>query len=180
VNGATLTAGTKGIANTAYSFNGSTDYINMSSELTSIKSYSFWMKANSLVTYAGVIGTLWRDTDKGCAVYQVATGEIIAECHDPASYPRVITAAGLNQINQWNHVVVVADYRNNLKLYINNILTGTYPALASYVSSGRNFTIAPQIQTGMTRLNGVVDEVRVYNKVLSTDEITALYNQDKP
>jgi hypothetical protein len=76
--------------------------------------------------------------------------------------------------NQWNHVVATAD-TTTIKIYVDNVLkktaTGTYT-----VDDNLNDNLL--IGSGSSGFfNGSMDEVRIYNKVLSASEITELYQQ---
>jgi hypothetical protein len=75
-------------------------------------------------------------------------------------------------LNTWQMVTITLDgTSHNLIFYINGTPAGT-------VSFNQNFTGASNFiasGTGMTTPTGTIDEVGVWLKVLSTDEITALY-----
>lgn len=74
----------------------------------------------------------------------------------------------------WNHIVVTMDADGNVAFYINGAaagtttLTGHSTVLGSYkIGDGWNAS---------DNLNGLIDEVRVYDKVLSPAEVAAIYN----
>ncbi|MFC1756461.1 LamG domain-containing protein [Patescibacteria group bacterium] len=85
------------------------------------------------------------------------------------------------QTGNWYYLTMVFDgtqvgNNNRLKLYINGseetlTFTGTIPSTTADVTNG--FDIGYSIFT----LDGKIDEVRVYNRALSINEITELYNQ---
>jgi len=76
--------------------------------------------------------------------------------------------------NTWYHVVVVDDSLAS-KLYLNGNLidtgTGEDPNLAN-VRIGTRYSNSGYF-------DGVIDEVRIYNRVLSADEVTKLYEEGK-
>jgi hypothetical protein len=89
----------------------------------------------------------------------------------------------LNLDNQWIHIVTVCDYtnktikayRNGVQFGITQILNGipVFPStnLVKYVGS---------YSSSSSRLtDGSLDEVRIYNRGLSAEEIMAIYNQTK-
>ncbi len=85
-------------------------------------------------------------------------------------------------LNQWTHVAVTFDGAN-AAFYINAQQTGTgaftfgylYDAPFVFGASGANPDAAnPSIRTGVNPFNGILDEIRVYDKALSADEIAAL------
>ncbi|MBS3091769.1 LamG domain-containing protein [Candidatus Pacearchaeota archaeon] len=75
---------------------------------------------------------------------------------------------------QWYYITCTDD-GNNTKIYINGALDSTFTDAGSnpqrdggfYIGSGRNFYY----------FDGLLDELRVYKKALSPDEISVLYNQ---
>jgi len=83
--------------------------------------------------------------------------------------------------NQWYHVVGVWNRNGgvkNLRIYVNGSLAGTATVNADmdantvYVIIGRLY-----YPTVNQYFNGLIDDVRIYNRVLSDTEITALYNE---
>lgn len=75
--------------------------------------------------------------------------------------------------DQWSHIMVVRN-RNNIKIYINGVLdisvdTGTTPV-------GANPVLRIGSGAATQDFTGFIDEVRIYNRVLSADEVQALYN----
>jgi len=78
--------------------------------------------------------------------------------------------------NKWYHVAVTYN-GNMLKLYVNGV-----PKASESVTGSLN--TGPQV-TYISRyagsaFNGIIDEVRIYNRALSADEIRMHYNQKKP
>ena len=76
-------------------------------------------------------------------------------------------------LNTWYHLVGTYD-GTTIKIYVNGVLKNTtnYPE-GNLNSSGTNLEIGSQ---GNTReFNGTIDEVRIYNQVLSEEQIKALY-----
>lgn len=87
----------------------------------------------------------------------------------------------LNSINdnQWHHIVI----QNNgvvTHLYVDGILEGSVPDNL-YVGSGSNYN---KLYIGKSNLGsyvfkGALDEIRIYNRMLSQLEIDSLYQKDK-
>ena len=81
--------------------------------------------------------------------------------------------------NTWKHIVLTfTNSANNLKLYVNN---GT-PAVGNssgteYISYANQATFGNTIQYSHTKpLIGLMDEIYIWNRVITADEITELYN----
>jgi hypothetical protein len=78
-------------------------------------------------------------------------------------------------IYDWNHIAGTFDgATNTIKLYINGVLADTQTGQPSSTSAnvGSNFKIG--ISNGSTYNNGNIDEVSLYDKVLTQEEITSI------
>lgn len=92
------------------------------------------------------------------------------------------TSAPANPVNlnEWTHIVGVADGANAIT-YVNGVQVGSIAAGDTYTAyTVPNIFISGSGSTNPvlsgTYLNGLIDEVRVYNRALGASEITALYN----
>jgi len=85
--------------------------------------------------------------------------------------------------NEWTYIAVVFNYTaQSLRCYINGLLDNTVSATLPYVQTSLSAAIgnnrwAPS-DYNWAPLNGIVDELRFYNRALSADEI--LNNYGKP
>jgi hypothetical protein len=80
------------------------------------------------------------------------------------------------QANTWYHVVMALDGSYNMRMYINGVQQGTTPNSGSITGTPLVFRIGGSLDSGNT-FPGAIDDVRIYNRVLSADEIKELYNQ---
>ena len=87
-------------------------------------------------------------------------------------YPAVSTPVGSIQNNQWHHVVASAKSgeTDGIKLYINGELKGSGTL---NLSGGSNKKYIGKLSTDY--FNGTIDEVRIYNRALSAEEIKRHY-----
>jgi len=75
---------------------------------------------------------------------------------------------------------VVGVYNNELvSVYVDGNLYATSTAVPPIVSTGVAFSLGHQENRGYEPYIGVLDEVRVYNRVLSAGEIVAHYERRK-
>ena len=82
----------------------------------------------------------------------------------------------------WNFWVVTHDVNTKFKnIFRNNteIPAGAWGATESLNSSGNNFHIGGSYGSGADPFRGYLDDVRIYNKVLTTAEISAIYGDYK-
>lgn len=90
-------------------------------------------------------------------------------------------STSISGLGKWFHAAATYD-RNNLRLYINGILTNsTANTIALPNNTGRAYTIgrSPFERDGglnKTAFNSSIDDVRIYSRALNTAEIGALFN----
>jgi hypothetical protein len=83
---------------------------------------------------------------------------------------------------QWHHVVGVRDTSgsNLIKIYLDGVLDNTAANIAGSISSSDDLVIGSHYSGGLSyRYNGQIDDVRVYNRALSDDEVAQIYNATK-
>jgi murein DD-endopeptidase MepM/ murein hydrolase activator NlpD len=89
------------------------------------------------------------------------------------------TSTGLFQANEWVHVVAVVDALNRvMRVYVNGNLSGTISFPSAEIVSGPDpLRIGTPFLTGgdQAGLNGLIDEVRIYNRAISPEEVQQLY-----
>jgi hypothetical protein len=80
--------------------------------------------------------------------------------------------------NQWYHLVGTYDGSNLIKIYVNGVLknTGSQQSLAS--SGTKEFRIG--LESAIRQWNGLIDDVRIYNRALSAEEVRYHYNRGGP
>jgi hypothetical protein len=150
-------------------FNGSSSYIDVSYPYAnSTFSISLWFKANSIATAgAGVttiisgrlngtntnVGNIWIDSQK-------------MRIHSTTKYADITYSFNTNQ---WYHIGIIYDSSNFYGIVNGSILTPTN--VTSY--SGTNNTL----RIGDSSYSGSIDQVRLFNKTLSSGEVTTLYGE---
>ena len=194
-NNATLTADRVGNPNSAYHFNGTSSYMQVpnsaSLNTTNKLSLSAWVKPMGF--YAGnchgnsVIAKGNTSTTPGLYIiwYDDNAGTYGANCGGPLN-PAVENfygAGGMTpapgytpyiQTNQWYSVIVTYD-GTTVKLYIDCQLKYSGP------QGGINFTNPQDLFIGKVDnpsfpywVNGDIDEVRIYDRALTVDEVNVL------
>jgi hypothetical protein len=79
-------------------------------------------------------------------------------------------SVGYPSDNQWYHIVAVVKLGVFGRTYLNGSLLGTLTPATYYPTSAKKVTIG-----GPGYFNGLIDEVRIYNRVLSASEISWNY-----
>jgi len=77
----------------------------------------------------------------------------------------------------WYHLVGVRDVPNNqMRLYVNGALAGTVAYWPGDPAPGHTVIGRAQFNNGMVDFwGGKIDQVHVYDRALSADEIASLY-----
>lgn len=79
--------------------------------------------------------------------------------------------------DRWHHVSMTFNKDSSLNLYLDGELQGSRPANSSLVSKSSNVVIGGfSLNPTNGNFNGVIDEVRIYNRALSHHEISMLYD----
>lgn len=185
-NNATLTADRLGNPNSAYHFNGIDNYMRVPNNVTlnmgNTMSIALWVKPTGYNTGQCYTNMLVMKSSPATlqSNYHVRFGDIYNGCTAPN--PAQERFAGNNavaqtpfvQLNQWYSVVWTSDGVTE-KIYVNCVLRESVPA------GGIAYTNTFDLLFGMNTnssfpywLNGDLDEVRIYNRALTVDEVNVL------
>ena len=77
--------------------------------------------------------------------------------------------------NAWNHVCTTRTTAGLATFYVNGAQSGTAGVNSGTPSAGGTVTIGANASGNYT-YRGKIDDVRVYNRILTTGEITQVYN----
>ncbi len=186
VNGAVLTHDRFGCPNRAYRFDGSGDYIRIpdhnSLTLGNEGTLAAWIYTDTFKNYAGIIhkGTqasfsdeeyslqFWNDT-KIRLLLNGATPELIASSAD-------FKTPSAGYINSWHHIAVTWNSSGS-KFYVDGNINNSSIKTANAIDRGGDLMIGSQLP-GNYYFDGRIDEVVMYNRALSADEIALLANAD--
>jgi hypothetical protein len=181
------TTSTLGVANQALQFDGATSYVQVPSsesnqlyDLMGDMTLSLWVETTNASRDEALIskfaaggngsGYLLRTTPGGTAQLEIGGANVTS-----GGGGSVVT--DVTQINDgnWHHVAVVIHLGSSVSFYVDGELSSTASlnseagAAASYLQFGLN----PFTGDG-TYFTGLMDEVRIYNRALSSAEVLAL------
>lgn len=165
-NNATLTTGQNGSSNAAYAFNGFSGGIITPSINTLGNSFTgtSWFKT----TTPGDMKII--STSSNDHILQLFTGGQLRICVNGCT----VAAANLADGN-WHFVVAEGD-ATSIRGYVDGVSTPVITQTALGASQiGGNYYLG-QDHLGAYIFNGSIDDVRSYNRALSTAEIQSLYN----
>jgi hypothetical protein len=197
VNNASLATDRFGNANQAYSFNGSSSWLQTTNYWpvlgTNEVSVSCWINyqggtpqpyaESTMVSWGGDSVTFgsrieFRLTDGG-------NGNI-AMCIDGGGNASVAKCS--IQPNQWTHLTFTKPINgglNNCSFYVNGRLVPTTQqsdnAYTFNIVQQNTFCIGRgQLNSGIRFFNGLIDDVRIYNRALNTNEVAQIYAAEAP
>ncbi len=180
VNIATSTFYTLGKIGQAFKFDGVNDYVNSNYKFnfgTSPFAVSFWINTKIAVAFRPIIGEVHNTLASWTVTFSnLTTGTLSMQIYD-GSGTDTATTNGTTKINdgKWHHIVA---FRNGstLNIYVDGRLEVT-PATDNQRNYGTNANFAMMARADSFLPNGgKLDDVRLYNRVLSASEITQLYN----
>ena len=171
-NGPTWVDGKRG---KALNFDGVNDYVNLGSGdiMSSNATLSLWFKMSPISDYKFLFSTKSNETDR-LSVFTATNGRIVIQVLNGSNNAYVTTLD--YDDNKWHHLVFVRNGNTitNGILYIDNNPVGI-ASWGNFGSDSTNNVIGIYEQTLSYPFNGLIDDVRVYNRALTAAEIQALY-----
>lgn len=191
-NGVIITQDRFNNQNSAYRFNGSSDYIEVPND-SSIKpdfpfTVSIWFKINefSTTSYRLYSSDLTTNSYSGFWLSCGNDGSLSAGYGNGLnglSPSNRVTKKMLYQVSKdiWYNYTVVFNELNDIDLYLNcNEEVGTYSGgSSSMVNNGSPGQIGHG-HTTTSYFNGIIDDIRIYNKSLDSLEVDSLCNESNP
>lgn len=160
--------------------------------------FSLWVNPATSVGVGSLIHVSSLQSGNGTYCYDLlgftSLGELVAQWMPTAT--QVFSVKGpILPSNEWSHVVVVFEPKNGMRLYVNGLLSAvsssvtaisTYPFTdPQFITLGNNGPFGPYVS--LTCRNGTIpiasgafvgtiDEFRIYNRDLTSQEICVLAN----
>ena len=174
----------EGKIGTAASFNGSNSYIANAADIGYNNSVSmwFWPKPSG----AGGLPLFGRENGGGlewgvCSLYYDGTDYNLNMQLRNSSY-LYQAYQNFTLTDDWHHIVFTFDSNSGFTAYIDNseVTLTTTNSSGTVSFPGGTSSIGSQYGNGDPRqyFNGLIDQVRVFNKKLSTAEVATLYNEN--
>ncbi|MEK6888412.1 MAG: LamG domain-containing protein [Candidatus Aenigmatarchaeota archaeon] len=183
VAGGVNCTGVVGRTNSACSFDGIDDNItidhsstiNLSSQL----SVSLWVKLNQLKNHNFLVAKGY-DNSENYEIYVNSAGQVMGEWRFASGRATCVNSVDNLQTDVWYHIAVT--YNNSVcKTYINSVLKNESFISGDILTNSRPIIIgAEETSAGgfisARFANGTIDEVVIYNRSLSSEEVYNLYN----
>jgi hypothetical protein len=175
VYGVTLTTDRFGNPNGAYSFDGVDNYIETSNNLNNYQtvSVSFWLYMR---TYPEGDRYQLVSNDAGSwgRVININNNKVIALFNSSTAYDSTIVLP----LNQW-HLLTAIWTKDYSRLYVDQELKIDFAGSIDSLNDLSSYYIGRDTWSGTSirdYFDGIIDELRIYNRALSEAEIQELYN----
>lgn len=175
----------------ALAFDGVDDYVAVpsSAAFDSNGTWMFWFKTNGIWgTDGGSItngALLLSRSDSASAMKGItillnpSTGEPSAQIKGGTSTVCTVTSAfvGLTD-NTWHHVALAYAKENGATntLYVNGNIAGSCTNSAAWSFNNQDLRFGDTADTWWEEYQGLLDDVRIYNRVLTSTEVSTIYN----
>ena len=183
VNGATITADRNGVANSAYSFDGVDDKIEVpSNNFTNLQfSISIWINNQTSNKLSAIIGkSNWEDSKSESFLIENSNSNEIGygikgiSCEE-SKWNSVRVNKNSSFDNKWQHILLINDGEFT-KIYFNSLLVKQTTIIYKNINClGGQIKIGAWWKNDNLWFNGKIDDIAIYNRALSEQEISQLY-----
>ncbi|MCD6065969.1 MAG: 5-Nucleotidase domain protein [Bacteroidetes bacterium] len=195
VNGATLVNDRFGNCNSAYSFNGTSNYIvvpnatDVDMGATEDFTVAFWVKtasgnANGPMLSKSTVGVFngyqFFSDNTIAAGYCSSPGQLSFYTASDAFEDACANGPVADDYTNWYFITGKYDHiLNKSYLYVNGMLQGDIGESSGTISTIENLYLGCATN-GTLFFAGLLDDIRIYKRLLSNTEITTLYNEPNP
>lgn len=184
--GTNLVAGKIGNGLSFDGVNDTVSYFTVNDSSDSTFSYSIWVNATTAMGGTpfseGTTGFTGCDTTSGIisgytsanAALEISVGNNGVSVNEHGDTHAPIVASYSATLSGWNHVAIVSISATDMRLYVNGIqrdvaLNTAKTRILNAIHLGKKYSC------GSKYFTGYLDDVRIYNRALSADEIKQLY-----
>lgn len=163
-----LTEGKDGLENTAYYFDGNDDYIQILSPQLQQVTIAFWVKPDGMFNDMRILSSL----DGSTSGFGMGYRDQNIQLWSP--WTTVIPNYTIADQSKWSFICITIDTNKNVNGYLNGISNTTQNInfqWSTYLGIGRKF-----LSSYGYDFKGSIDELMIFDKVLSQEEIQSLYN----
>jgi hypothetical protein len=148
---------------------------------TSNFSYGGWVK---LLGGANASMTLFGNVSSGAGTgfsMELSSGGVVRARLNMNGLSNVATTTTMLDDGQWHHVLATVNRTTNITtVYVDGVVgdTNDISAMAGFsINTGGNaFTLGARTSSTPNPMNGLLDDVAIWNRVLTAAEVTQVYN----
>lgn len=146
---------------------------------SAVGTFAFWLRADAPIPGPGDEGAMLMDhrTSDGTVIVLNDAGSIFVQCAGDANS----LAAGYLPDNNWHHVAVTYDQSltGSVEIYVDGILTGSQANTAAWAwPTNQPIELGRSHDGYWKRLDGGLDDFRIYNRILTQAEIASIVASD--
>ncbi|AYL96317.1 LamG-like jellyroll fold domain-containing protein [Mucilaginibacter celer] len=182
-NTPTLTTDRYGFANSAYSFNGSNQWMSSTTQIAGPQTFTMSLWFNTTTTSGGKLMSFSNGQNVSAQggydrhLYMTNSGQLIFGVYN--SGYRTITSPLTYNDGNWHHVVVTFGATSGMVMYVDNtsVATSTYYAAETrngYWKIGYDELSGWPSSPTSPYFSGTIDDVAVYNTELTSSAVSAL------
>jgi hypothetical protein len=176
VNGAALVSDRSGNPNASYNFNGVSNSVFISNSILPYSpmssTFSFWFNTAD----SDAIFMSDRAPGINYAKYQIGISDNQVSSNSYASACNTTPANSAFSYNVWTHAVVVKNRDLNKEfLYLNGALVDSTYGLCYHETNNATYFGVRGGSSIDAYYSGILDDIAIYNRALTQEEITALY-----
>jgi hypothetical protein len=170
-------AGVKGLS---FSFDGTNDYFSAMIGAYASKSYSFLFQIENTTGLKGLIfyGTSSGGSSATSDAIYISGNKLVLYTFDGGQKSQIGTTELSS--NTWYHCIVNWVNSGACKVYLNNVEEISVTVGTRWAGGDRHWIAKNSGDIGTSLLNGKMDEIRFYNRNLTEQERTDVYNDEKP
>jgi hypothetical protein len=180
-NMASPSSATSGWGGQGLSFDGVNDYVKVGNfNLSGNATYALWFKtSNSTQTNRRFVNLATDSAYRNCSFDVIGGPSGNINCFDGTNSPTITNPTGASLANgNWHHFVAVFQ-TNNIHIYIDGVDKNLSSSnWINQTATNKELSIAG---SGVANqyFNGLIDDVRIYNRALSADEVMHSYAQQE-
>lgn len=153
------------------------------------QTYPIIIEDTPVNTKAGIVGTINNDTHEGWQIGIGQTGKYAFDIYTGTGWLATVEADDKIPTYEWSHIVATVNPETKtISLYRNGVKTGenTADILSSINNGSSDITIgktsgsAPKGGYYLDTFNGLIDEVEIFNGLLSDADIAAYKAESEP
>lgn len=193
LQGATLANDRNGNTNKAYSFDGVDDYISVphheALNLIGNFTISVWYNSDGCLSPCGTYHTIINKRDESVAGDNWPWGVAISYVDGPkGEFQKIFSSRRNNSnmdyqvsdseilLNTWQHVIIVVQ-DNVQSIYINGEFDSSFSFVQAQPASTENMLIGWNLRPDLEQFKGLIDDIRLYSRALTIEEMLALFQE---
>ena len=165
----------------AMTFNGSSQYVTTTNTTTfSAVTLSIWVKPN-VQNVAAIVAGKYKisSTERSFGIVADSFSYFLVSSDGTYNANNIATIPGNIKTGVWTYIVGTWSAGDYVRVYVNGTFAGTsISTVPSMKSTSIPFWIANSNSVG-NYFNGSIDDVRIYNRVLSASEVRAIYQGEQ-